>query len=123
MRTERNVSCATVVRTQGPINPTRAHCVRATHPPQKLPLSISLLSKGFPIQCPDISNVGFTAGPFERQTRWFYLYFLFFYPFFMFSFSIFLFFFMLHAAGSDKAGSSSYRLVVIYCRKGTEVHF
>jgi len=35
----------------------------------------------------------------------------------------FLFFFMLHAAGSDKAGSSSYRLVVIYCRKETEVHF
>jgi hypothetical protein len=66
---ERNVSCATVVRTQGSINPTRAHCVRTSHPPQKPPLSISLLSNGFPIQRPDISNVGFTAGPFERRAR------------------------------------------------------
>lgn len=51
---DRNVSCALVVRTQGSINPTRAHYVRTTHPPQKPPLSISLLSKGFPIQRPDI---------------------------------------------------------------------
>jgi hypothetical protein len=66
---ERNVSCAVVVGTQGCVNPTRAHYVRTAHPPQKLPLSISPLSKGFPIQRPDISNVGFTAGPFERRTR------------------------------------------------------